>query len=456
MMQTAELDFRTGSNCSSEGTVPRKQIADWRKPVRNAGKLTIGRAVQAVCSLSCLAFATRALGVEAFGQLILIHSLSLAVAQFARFESWQSVVRFGTPALRGGEPEQLRRVLSFGLLLDVAGIALGLLLYFVLLSLLGAWFGLSPDVQRVALLYGLAVVAVLNSSGTATGLLHLQDRFGPLAVASTLEPVIRLLGAATLFFGGGGLLGFLVLWLLALSVSHVGLIVSAFTLLARRGAAWRFRLEKAAWTKTEPGMWHYALGTHWVGTINVAQDYLPTLATGGVIGASGAGLLKTARIFSDVLVVSTAKLLVPALLPEFARLKKKDGRALAVRMNRMTLGIFSLVFLLLVLFGKNLILLVAGADFMAAYPVMLWLAFSGIVAASSFSFETFLTAHGAIRQVVLANSISIALYFAAMAVLLPVAGVAGVGMAAVATASVRAVLLRWYARRAIPFSSART
>lgn len=446
MARVAEVEMKRG-----DATLPEAR-ADWKKPVRNAGKLTLGRAVQAVCSLSCLAFATRALGPEGFGQLILIHSLSLAVAQFARFESWQSVVRFGTPAWHDEDSWRFRRVVGFGLLLDLAGIALGVLVYAALIHLLGAWFGLSPELRLVALLYGVTVVAILNGTGSATGLLHLQDRFGPLAVVATMEPVIRLAGAVVIFFLGGGLGSFLLLWLLALSVSNGGIIVSAFTILARRGAEWRFRLERTAWTRPEPGMWRYAWGTHWVGALNVAQDYLPTLATGGVIGAAGAGLLKTARLFSDVLVVSTAKLLVPALLPEFARLGEAEGRALAARVNRMTLGGFFLVFALLAVFGKELISLIAGAAFVSAYPAMLWLAASGVVAASSFSYETFLTAQGAIRRVVWSNSVAIVLYFAALAVLLPVAGVEGVGMAAVAAAVARAALLRWNALRAHSYS----
>jgi O-antigen/teichoic acid export membrane protein len=448
MMRTAEIELAPERSETRE----EKRAGDWRRPARNAGKLMLGRVVQAVCSLSYLAFATRALGPEGFGQLILIHSLSLAVAQLARFESWQSVVRFGTPALRDEKPDRLRRVVGFGLLLDLAGIVRGVLVYAVLIHLLGAWFGLSPELRFVALLYGVAVVTVLNSSGSATGLLHLQDRFGPLAVVATLEPVIRLAGAAAIFFLGGGLGGFLLLWLLALSATHVGVIVSAFTILARRGANWRFRFERAAWTQPEPGMWRYAWGTHWVCALNVAQDYLPTLATGGVIGATGAGLLKTARLFSDVLVVSTAKLLVPALLPEFARLKETEGRALAARINWMTFGGFLLVFALLAVFGKDLISLIAGGGFVGAYPAMLWLAASGVVAASSFSYETFLTAQGAIRRVVWSNSIAIALYFAALVALLPMAGVEGMGMAAAASAFVRAVLLRWHARREHSYS----
>lgn len=419
---------------------------DWRKPMRNAGKLTLGRSVQAVCSLAYLAFATRTLGLDDFGKLVLIHSLSLGVTQMARFESWQTIVRFGVPAWRGGHPAGLRRVLNFGLMLDLAGMVLGGVVYAAVLYPFGAKMGLSADMRNFALLYGLAVIVLLNISGSATGLLHLLDRFGSLAKAAVLEPVIRLMGATALFVLGGGLKAFLILWLIALMASHVATLLAAFAHLARFGASWKFRFEKDAWIRPESGMWRYAFGTFWVGSMNVARDYLPTLAAGVVTGAAGAGLLKIAKQFSDVLMGITTKLLVPALFSELTRLKEKEQRALLARLNLLAVGFFLVVFLCLVGFGKNLILLVAGPAFASAYPVMLWFAFAGVLGATSFGFETLLAAVGAIRQVVWANSISLVLYLVVMAALLAPAGIAGVGMAAVWHSAVRSTLLWWSAR----------
>lgn len=423
---------------------------DWRKPMCNAGKLTLGRSVQAVCSLAYLAFATRTLGLEDFGKLVLIHSLCLAATQMARFESWQTIVRFGAPAWRSGHPLGLRRVLNFGLMLDLAGMMFGVLAYAAVLYPLGAWMGLSVETRNFALPYGLVLIVVLNISGSATGLLHLLDRFGSLAKASTLEPVIRLIGAIVLFFLGGGLKAFLILWLIALTASHVATVLAAFTHLARCGALWRFRFEKDAWIRPQPGMWRYAFGTFWVGTMNVARDYLPTLAAGVVAGAAGAGLLKIAKQFSDVLTSITTKLLVPALFSEFAHLKENEQRALLARLNVLAVCLFLLVFLCLAVFGKSLILLIAGPEFVTAYPSMLWFAFAGVLGATSFGFETLLAAVGAIRQLVWANSISLVLYFAVMAALLHPMGIAGVGMAAVAHAAIRSALLWWSASRRDP------
>ncbi|MFV0416315.1 MAG: lipopolysaccharide biosynthesis protein [Chthoniobacterales bacterium] len=415
-------------------------------PIRNAGKLSLGRIIQAVCSLAYLAFATRTLGPENFGKLILIHSLCLAVAQLTRFESWQSIVRFGTPFLREGKPNALHRILSFGLALDFIGIVLGITAYAIMVYPLGNWFGLSLELRHFAMIYGIWMISFINSSGTATGTLQLLGRFGTLAAATTLEPIIRFIGAAFLFYNEGSLRDFLILWLVALTITHVATNLAALYRLAKYNPQWKFRFYPDTWTKPQGALWRYAIGTHWVGAMNVAQDHLPTLAAGGVIGPAAAGLFKVARQFADVLITVINKLLVPALFPELARLQKNARQALANRLNLITLAAFSLFFIFLVFFGKDLIRLVSGKEFLPAYSTMLWLAFAGVIRAVSFSFETLLTAIGAIRRVVLVNSFSLVVYFAALAYFMPTFGLVGVGMATVAYASIRSSLLWWNAR----------
>ncbi|MFV0338770.1 MAG: lipopolysaccharide biosynthesis protein [Chthoniobacterales bacterium] len=432
---------------NSDDNQTSSSLGSLKTPIRNASKLSIGRIIQAVCSLAYLAFATRTLGPENFGKLILIHSLCLAVAQIARFDSWQSIVRFGTPFLHENQPTSLHRILSFGLALDFLGIVLGIAAYAIVVYPLGQWFGLSWELRHFAMLYGIWMIAFINSSGAATGTLQLLGRFGSLAIATTIEPIIRFVGAALLFYFGGELRDFLVLWLIALTVAHIATNFAAWYRLAKQGSQWRFRFYPDTWTRPQGALWRYALGTHWVGAMNVAQEHLPTLASGGVIGPAAAGLLKVARQFADVLAAVINKLLVPALFPELARLQKNARQALAKRLSFITLGIFFVFFMLLAFFGKDLIRLVAGKEFLPAYPVMLWLAFAGVIGSVSFSFETLLTAIGEIRRVVLVNSFSLFIYFLALAVLLPTYGLVGVGMAAVAYAAIRSSLLWWNARR---------
>lgn len=411
--------------------------------MRNAGKLTLWRVVQAICSLAYLGFAARTLGPAGFGALVIIHTLCLAVAQLARFETWQAMVRFGTPPLQNSEPGELHKVIRFGLLLDLAGIGLAVLVFAALIWPVTAWMGLADDLRLFVFIYGVAAVAIMNAVDSATGLLHLLDRFGRLSIASSFEPLIRFFGAGALFFTGGGLKAFLAIWLVALLVSHSAILFAAFRALTDRGGQWRLRLGSSGWKCAVPGMWRFACGTHWVGTLNVAQEHFPLLGVGAVLGSAGAGLFKVAKQFSDVLVGSTSKLLIPALFPEVARLEPASRRTVLIKINLFIITLFLLIFLLLGLFGKSWIRLVAGPEFENAFSAMLWLCLAGVIGATSFSVETLLTATGAIRHVAWIHSVSLVVYFSAFAALIHPFGIDGVGMAAVAQAGTRSGLLWW-------------
>jgi len=413
------------------------------QPFRNAGKLGLGRSVNVVCSLAYLACATRALGVEDFGRLVLIHTFCQVAALLLRFESWQAIVRFGTAPLHNDDPEELRKVLNFGVSLDFVGMALGMALYGVLLFPLGSAMGLPAPTLSLALPYGLAVIAFLNLSGSATGALQLGNHFGSLARAVAVEPLLRLTGALLVWWIGGGLGGFLLVWLLALGGTHGAIVYAAFARLAERGEAWRFRVNFRAWVHPETGWWNYALGTFWIGTTNVVRDALPTLATGLLVGPAGAGLLKVARQFAEVLSGITNKLFIPALFAEFAALESGARLTLLVRLTFLAIALYAVVFGVFLFAGESLILLVAGPPFRDAYPVMLWLAFAGLVGATSLGVETMFTSVGEIRRVVLANTLSLSFFVPATLLLLPELGILGVGIAATAQAIIRSVSLWW-------------
>jgi O-antigen/teichoic acid export membrane protein len=182
----------------------------WHKPLRNAGKLGMGRGFQAVCSLAYLGVAARCMGTEGFGALVLIHSLCPAVAQLARFQSWRFTIRFGTPALGKSSTVELHRVLNFGFALDLIGVLVGVGIYAAGFSTLARLIHLPEPVRGFALIYGVLAVTLINFGGSAMGVLRLLDRFTALAWQSTLEPLVRLGGSLLVLSLGGSLRDFLI------------------------------------------------------------------------------------------------------------------------------------------------------------------------------------------------------------------------------------------------------
>ena len=66
-----------------------------RRALTNTGWLMGARGINAVLSLGYLALATRALGLEGFGQFILAITFAQAITGLASFQTWQAVVRWG-------------------------------------------------------------------------------------------------------------------------------------------------------------------------------------------------------------------------------------------------------------------------------------------------------------------------------------------------------------------------
>src|SRR3546814_14229058 len=84
----------------------------FRSVFANASILLSGKAAGAVLGLGVAALAARALGIHAFGILILVHAFAEAVKDLAGFQSWQVVLHYGTHPMKEGNLPLFQRVRS--------------------------------------------------------------------------------------------------------------------------------------------------------------------------------------------------------------------------------------------------------------------------------------------------------------------------------------------------------
>ena len=97
-----------------------------RRVVANAGMLLGGRTVNAVLSLVYMAIAARALGVRELGVLVLIQAFAQFLGEVVKFQSWQTILNYGSRPLAEGRVTEFQRVLRFTLILDLASTVLGI------------------------------------------------------------------------------------------------------------------------------------------------------------------------------------------------------------------------------------------------------------------------------------------------------------------------------------------
>lgn len=437
---------------------PRGWFSDrlLRRLFGNASWLLGGKSLNAVFGLAALAIGARALGVETFGVLVLIHSFTQAVGEIAKFQSWQAVIRYGTPALQSGNRGDFQRLLRFTVMLDGISAVLGMVLSVVLAWALASYFGWPEAVVPAAMLYVTSVLFMVTA--TPTGVLRLVDRFDVLAGQSTIGAFIRMAGGALVWALGGGLEWFLVAWYAGTAVAGIYLIGAGWQELRRRG-----HLDGWAWrggglTAGFPGIWGFVWTTNLNTTLELAFTHMGTLAVGWILGPAEAALFRIARQFADA-IAKPAKLLIPAIYPELARLAAGNEfgtmRNLIQRSALLAGGLGTAMLGLVWLLGEPLLRLTVGPEFTAAYPVMIWLVAGSVISIWAFPLEPLLISTGHAGTALKVRVWSTALYVPLLLWLLDRMGLLGAGIAALAASlfillALLVPVVRWFRVRLTP------
>lgn len=80
-----------------------------------------------------------------FGVLVIVQSYAKSISDFIKFQTWQLVVQYGTPALTNNNPQQFRNVVSFSFSLDIVSGAVAIVGGIALLPFLSHSLGLDDQ-----------------------------------------------------------------------------------------------------------------------------------------------------------------------------------------------------------------------------------------------------------------------------------------------------------------------
>jgi O-antigen/teichoic acid export membrane protein len=427
-----------GTGLGSPGSGAPAAEVMFRRILRNAATLLGGKLAMGLINLAATGIALRALGVETFGTLILIHTFAQAAAAFTKFQSWQAVLRYGAVSLENGRQADFRALVRFTAWLDAGAGGIGILLCSAVLLLFGGAFDIAPGIAATAALYATSTAFMVMA--TPTGLLRLFNRFDVLATRDTLGALFRLAGALIASVAGLGLHGFLTVWYLATAIGGLSLAYAAWREMRRRGLAGAGAtgpLPSAI--RAHPGLWSFVWSTNLTTTLSLASGHLGTLCVGAMLGPAEAALFALARQIGEA-ALKPGRFLSPAIYPEIARLAAlRDVAAIRVLLRRVLVvssaGSAGLL-ALLALLGHPLLRLVGGAQAVPAYPVMLLLACASAIGFAGFALEPMLISVGRQAAALRARLVAAILYMPAALFGLHAIGLPGAGMASIATAMV--------------------
>lgn len=393
------------------------------KIFRNAGALLGGKAFGGVLSLAYLAIAARTLGPTDMGYLAIASAYALAAGGIFRFQSWQAIIRFGTPMLGAGNADQLRALLRYTIRLDLASAVAGVAVALGLVGVAAKALRWPAEAMPLIYLYCLAVPFLVAS--TPTGILRLFDRFSLLGWQMMSSPVIRFVGAIGAAAMGGGLAAFIFIWMLSGVVDGLVLWWLGWRELKRRGLAPSLFGRRS---ESAPRAWlDYMIKSNLASIFDMARNGLPILIVGGVLGSAASGYLQLATNITN-LVAHPANMLSNATLPELTKIAITAGRndmlKVAYRTMAISLAAAAPLIALFAAFAGPGVILVGGEDYASAATVLALMALSQAPRIASIIMESASLSLGYVGASLAAQGFSAAVQLAALFLLLRDFGVA--------------------------------
>lgn len=400
----------------------------FRTVLRNAGYLGSTKLVGAAVGLVALALAGRGLTPATFGVLMIIHSYANGAGGVVKFQTWQYIVRYATPALHHGDETLARDVIRFAFGLDLASGMVGMVGAMLLLPVLAGRFGIGGDHLTIAILYCTLVPTMTEA--TASGSLRVLDRFDLIAAQQVVTPLLRGAGAVIAYTADLGLTGFVAAWYVADLAGDLTLWAFAVRELRRRGMLDALRPGMFGVARRLPEAWKFVWTTNAAHSVYAAWGPIGNLVVAAILGPVAGGLYKIASTLLDS-ATKPADLLRRGYYPEIMRLDPRGRRpwVLGIRTGLLAGGVGLIVVLVVLVGGKPLIGFAFGQRYLPAFDLLRLMVLSLAIQMATFPLESLLYMAGRQRAALIAQLVAVAGYFLVLGVLTHRFGLTGAGVA---------------------------
>ena len=385
-----------------------------RRMLGNFGWLLGGKGFGAVASLVYLAILSRSLGVKEFGHFALIFGLSQAFVLLAGFQTWQAIVKLGTPHLMRGDHAAFARLSLLGGAVDLAASLVGCVLVSSIFLLFGEALELNPDYDKMALAFICAML--LTRVSAPYGIIRALDRFELSVWVGAITPTGRLLAAIAIWLTGPSVGRFLFAWAAVELVTACAMWATAWRL--SKGSFHFGHLRDVRRTIAEnDGIRGFLWVTYWNTALQAVAQQGPLLAVGYLFGTSAAGIYRIADQLAKGL-GKFAMLISDAVYPEVNRQRHlsaaEDFRMIVRRITLAVIPMSAALTILTMLFGSDLLTLISGPRFEAGAPILVPLVIAASLEIASVVYEPVLHSVSKAHYLLMTRVVSIALLIVAI------------------------------------------
>ncbi len=271
---------------------------------------------------------TRALGSARFGELVLVMSWVLAVAQLLDWRSWEPITRYLPEFRSAGRADRAAGVLQLGCILEGASGIVAMALVLATAPLAAAWFLKDPSAARLIVFFSPAAM-LMAPVNPFSALLRLADRPAQLSLQRVAVGAVQTAGTAAVCAAGARLEALLAAQLAGLAVGAVLLCVLGASAARSLGVPMWNPGAIASLARRRPEILRFCLMTNLTGCCRAVTSRADTLILGLLSTPAAVGIYDLARQVTAQLRELAGPLQMSAF-PEMSRLAA-DGSDIALR-----------------------------------------------------------------------------------------------------------------------------
>jgi len=307
--------------------------------LKNSSLLLFGNIIAAILGLLVTAIRTRSLGSKNFGLLVLIITYVEIIGQFATFQSWQGLIKFGTEAIKLNHKEEFMGYVKLSFIIDGLCGFIGTAVAISVAYLFPKIFGLDHNTWFLAGVYCFSLL--FDFSGMSLGVLRTLDYFKLITIHKIISAAFKCFLMGFVFFYNGDIWSFIEFSLIGAVVDKLLLFLFALFVLLKEGYI--------QYTNTKiTNIKNFFKFSGWIylsTTIDLPVQQFDVIIASFLVSLEAAGVYKVIKQVVQLLAM-IADPIYQAIYPQFVSMISNGDKENAIRYARkIGILIFALFFI---------------------------------------------------------------------------------------------------------------
>jgi O-antigen/teichoic acid export membrane protein len=341
------------------------------KIIRSSGSLLSNNTIALGLSVIQGLMATRLLGPAGFGLIGVVMAFASTINSIFSFRMSELVVRYGGEYINKDDKGNASALIKLASYTEAFVSAFAFLIVLVTATLAENYLAKTSDVAWMFTVYAIGLLANFNTE-TSTGVLQITDKIKLQGTINLIQAIFTTIIITIAFFFEGSIVTVLIAYLIGKSIMGLGLCITAQIQLNKKlGDGWRST--KISSLPNIKEIIRFGFSSNISATIIKIFRESELIWVGLFLDTTAVGYYRVAYTITHFLAIP-ADPLIATTFPEINRLAvEKAWGKLKSFLRKVTAFSFAYNILLgigLILFGKFIISIYSGDEYLNAYPAL--------------------------------------------------------------------------------------